>query len=168
MALSNQEIENLVFTKFVKNHRFQEIYDLEDWKQRDKPDIWCKCKDSERYFELTDNTDQQLRQYMNDPKNKKVKYEPWRIQVFPSKYQDKFGKQYQTNNKQCDLIVYFGLYPVEFSERRFSEELNKNIGEIIIDIEKSPFESVWIFDYEKDKILQKINRTPKGLKFTEW
>ena len=166
MKKSQEEIEAQVFSRFASNEKLP--LKIKNWEHciPREPDILCSLEDnSKQYFELTDNTDFEIRKTIGARKSS-VKQRGYIVSSFPKQYKKKFSKPYEINGLRCDLLIYFGLYPVEFDPKNFERNLNENIGWMIMNIFDSPFHRVWIYDYDNDVILKTVDNEPTGLSFT--
>lgn len=151
MVLSKQDLEELVFQKFVK-HTGLNLINFQSCKPPE-PDILCESQSGKLYFELTDNTPEQAQEAIHT-KNERVRNEAYCFNPFPEIYKQKFTKHYETSSLSCELIIYFGIHPVDELGDHFKYRLEKNVEWIRQNIHQSEFQKVWIYDYHKDRVLK--------------
>lgn len=154
--MSKRELEKKVFEKFVKHtginvKRFQSC-------DPPKPDICCATECGRLYFELTDNTSGQIQEsvHAKDEASRNAGY--W-FDPFPQRYRKKFQKHYETNSARCELLIYFGIHPVADLGPHFDWRLHENIEWIKKHMQQSEFGKVWIYDYDQDRVLARINES---------
>ena len=135
MRLSKPELEKNVFEKFSK-HAFVNIRSFESCNPP-KPDIFCKTEMGAFYFELTDNTSDQIQKSVH--KKDASRSKAYWFDPFPETYRQKFTKQYETNSIAIDLIIYFGIQPITGLGPHFEVLLRQNIEWIEQNIERSVF-----------------------------
>ena len=148
--MSKQDLEKLIFGKFVKHAGLTRIH----FESRDapEPDILCKSKTGELYFELTNNSSQETQETIHT-KNEDIKNKAYWFNPFPKTYQQKFAKHYKTGSLNCELVIYFSIQPVNELGEHFNYKLKKNLEWIRKNIHQSEFRKVWIYDYHNDKVL---------------
>jgi hypothetical protein len=150
MALSQQDLEKLVFRKFVKHTGLNLIHFQSC--NHPEPDILCESQSGKLYFELTDNTSEQAQEAIHT-KNERIRNKAYWFNPFPEIYKQKFTKHYETSSVSCELIIYFGTHPVDELGDHFNYRLQENVEWIRQIIHQSEFQKVWIYDYHKDRVL---------------
>ena len=153
MKLSQQELEKLIFEKFTK-HTGLHIVCFQTCNPPE-PDILCEHQYGKLYFELTDNTSEQIQKSIHANKEK-IRRRAYSFSPFPEKYRQKFTKHYETHLLNCELIIYFGVHPVADLGDHFNNKLQENIEWIRQHINQSEFHTVWIYDYHQDRILDQV------------
>ena len=154
MPLSQQELEKKVLEKFVKCVGFN-VVRIQSCDPP-KPDIFCEAEFGNLYFELTDNTSQQIQKTVHT-KDDAVRNAAYWFNPFPEVYKQKFTKHYETNSVDCELVIYFGIHPVAELGPHFDARLQENIKWIRQHIQQSKFSKVWIYDYHQDLVLASVN-----------
>ncbi|RZB31326.1 MAG: hypothetical protein SRB2_04851 [Desulfobacteraceae bacterium Eth-SRB2] len=154
MKLSQTELEELVFKKFLK-HTDLNVIRFKSCKPP-KPDILCEHQCGKLYFELTDNTSEEIQKSIH-AKNEQIRKKAYWFSPFPEHYRQKFRKKYDTNSLSCELIIYFGNHPVAELGPHFDNRLQENLEWIRQNINQSEFQKVWIYDYHKDMILDCVD-----------
>lgn len=154
MRLSQPELENRVFEKFIK-HTDLNVMCFQSCDPP-KPDILCDTECGKLYFELTDNTAEQIQKTIHATKEV-VQNEAYWINPFPNVYKQKFTKHYETDSVVCELVIYFGVHPVAKLGPHFDVKLQESIKWIRKHKQQSEFQKVWIYDYHQDRILACIN-----------
>jgi len=154
MPLSQPELEKKIFERFVKHIDFN----VEGFQSCEppKPDIICETEFGKLYFELTDNTSHQIQKSVH-AKDKAVRNKTYWINPFPEEYKQKFEKRYETNSVDVELLIYFGIHPVDELGLHFDAMLKKNIEWIRQHIQQSQFSRVWIYDYHQDCVLDCVD-----------
>ncbi len=155
MQLSQSELEKKVFEKFIKSIGIN-VVSIQSCKPP-KPDIFCEAEFGKLYFELTDNTSQQMQKSAHT-KDEAVRNAAFWFNPFPAEYKQKFEKHYETNSIECELVIYFGIHPVAELGPHFDTRLQDNIEWIRQHIQQSQFSRVWIYDYHQDRVLACVNR----------
>jgi hypothetical protein len=154
MRLSQPELEKRVFEKFVR-HTGINVTCFQPCDPP-KPDILCETECGKLYFELTDNTAEQLQKAVHARKEAVRNKACW-INPFPEGYKQKFTKHYETNSVGCELVIYFGIHPVAEFGAHFAARLQENIEWIRRHKQQSEFQKVWIYDYHQDRVLACVN-----------
>lgn len=154
MRLSQKELEKNVFEKFIKHTGIN----VDDFEQCDppKPDIFCETEDGKLYFELTDNTSEQIQKSVH-ANDEAIRNKAYWINPFPDRYKQKFTKNYETSSIGCELVIYFGIHPVAELGSHFDVRFQENIEWIRTNKRQSKFQKVWIYDYHQDRVLACIN-----------
>jgi hypothetical protein len=116
----------------------------------------CETECGNLYFELTDNTAEQLQKAVHARKEAVRNKARW-INPFPEGYKHKFTKHYETNSVGCELVIYFGIHPVAELGAHFDASLQENIEWIRRHKPQSEFQKVWIYDYHQDRVLAWVN-----------
>lgn len=148
--MSQPELERNVFEKFVKHIGINVVC----FQSCDppKPDIFCETECEKLYFELTDNTSEQIQKSVR-ARAKAAQNAAYWINPFPEGYRQKFTKHYKTNSLDCELVIYFGIHPVAELGPHFDTRLQENIVWIRRHKQQSEFSKVWIYDYHQDRVL---------------
>lgn len=150
MKLAQAEVERRVFKKFFK-HTGLNLIRFQSCKPP-KPDILCEHQFGNLYFELTDNTSEEIQKSIH-ARNEEIRKKAYWIDPFPEIYRKKFTKNYKMRSIICELIIYFGNHPVAELGDHFDNRLQKHIEWIRQNINQSEFQKVWIYDYHQDKVL---------------
>jgi len=153
MKLSQQELEKMIFEKFVKHAGLNNV--CFQTCNPPEPDILCEHQYGKLYFELTDNTSEQIQKSIHANKEK-IRRRAYSFSPFPEKYRQKFTKHYETHLLNCELIIYFGVQPVADLGDHFTNKLHENIEWIRQHINQSEFDKIWIYDYHKNCILDHV------------
>ena len=154
MRLSQSELEKKVFEKFVRHIGINVICFLAC--DPPEPDILCNTERGKLYFELTDNTPEQMQKTVHARKEA-VRNNPCWIDPFPEVYKQKFKNHYETNSVSCELVIYFGIHPVPELGVHFDIRLQESIEWIRQYKQQSEFQKVWIYDYNQDQVLAYVN-----------
>ncbi len=150
--IEKQELEKNVFMKFVECIDIN-VVRIQSCKPPE-PDILCEHECGKLYFELTDNTSQNI-QYSTHTKDDVIRNKANWFKPFPKEYKAKFKKKYETHSFSCELLIYFTIQPD--LGLHFDSGLEDNIEWIRQNIQQSQFNKVWIYDFHQDRILDCIN-----------
>jgi hypothetical protein len=151
MKLKKQDVEKKIFNKFIK-HTGWCVICIHSCNPP-KPDILCEHKFGQLYYELTDNTSEEIQESAHSKDNSIQNRANW-FKPFPDGYKKKFSDKkepYEINSLSCELIIYFSTQP-ELG-LHLERELHENVDWIRQHIKQSQFNKVWIYDYHGDRVL---------------
>ena len=150
--MNQEQIEQTIFKRFLPNHPNNlELATMTSLKPPN-PDIQVKSKTGETItFELSEITDEELARNINSktPHGGFINEDP----SF-SRLNKKSTKNYP-NNHPIELLLYYDRYPVHLAKFELP-----NVKTFIRDnINKWNFRTIWIYAYQENKVLLKIDKT---------